>query len=262
MSANVVALHYAQRDGRRGEHFLGLDDESLAPHPTSYFCWLVRTEDRVVLVDAGIGPEVGRQLAGLRHYEHPLDLLQRAGVAPAEVDTLVLTHLHYDHTGVVAELPRAQVLVQRREWEYWHGPWQRVRHERWLRSATDLAALDQLDRDGRLELLDGGTEVTPGVGVHLVGGHTPGMQVVSVVTETDTDAGSVVLASDASHFYENLEAERPAPLLSSMPDVYAAWDRVGELAGARGTVVPGHDPEVLQRHPERLDADPALVVVA
>ena len=101
--------------------------------------------------------------------------------------------------------------------------------ERWL---LDEVALDRLRAEpDRLLLLDGDAEVVPGLSVHLVGGHTAGMQVVRV----ETGHGTVVLASDAAHFYENLDDDRPAPLPHSMTGVYAAFDRIRELArGHRG----------------------------
>ncbi|WP_233157237.1 MULTISPECIES: hypothetical protein [Amycolatopsis] len=55
-----------------------------------------------------------------------------------------------------------------------------------------------------------------------------------------------MVASDAGHFHENLDDDRPAPLLHSMPGVYGAFDRIRELGGV---VLPGHDPEVLARYP-------------
>jgi hypothetical protein len=69
------------------------------------------------------------------------------------------------------------------------------------------------------------------------------------VVRVRTAAGHAVLASDASHFYENLAADRPAPILHCMTDVYGAFDRVATLADGADLIVPGHDPAVLERHP-------------
>jgi len=81
--------------------------------------------------------------------------------------------------------------------------------------------------------------------VHRTGGHAAGLQVVRV----QTAGGVVVLASDAAHLYENLEADRPTWIVHSLPDMYDAFDRVRELAGDGGVIVPGHDPEVVRRFP-------------
>ncbi len=243
----VLAVRYASRTGLRGQHFLGHDESSHEPHPTAYFVWVAVSADEVVLVDAGIAADRAAGIPGMTGLGSPVALLARVGIAPADVGWTVLTHLHYDHTGTVAELPATRYVVQQSEWDYWHGPWaRRITRERWLCSDDDLAHLGGARGAGRLQLVDGDAEVLPGLSVHLVGGHTAGMQVVRLRTA----AGSVVLASDASHFYENLETDRPAPILHCTTGVHGAFDRVRELADGPELIVPGHDPAVLDRYPE------------
>ena len=70
------------------------------------------------------------------------------------------------------------------------------------------------------------------------------MQVVRIRTA----GGFVVLASDASHFYENIETDSPFAILHDLPGMYGAFDRINELADGPHLVVPGHDPEVAERH--------------
>jgi glyoxylase-like metal-dependent hydrolase (beta-lactamase superfamily II) len=242
---SVFAVPYGLRVGLRGQHFLGHDDHSGEPHPTAYYVWLALSDREVVLVDAGIGRARAAGMAGLHYYGSPVDLLASMGLAPADVGWVVLTHLHYDHTGTVAELPSATYVVQQAEWEYWTGPAaQRITRERWLCSPADLEHLAAAATDGRRREVSGDVELLPGLSLHLVGGHTAGMQVVRLRTA----AGHAVLASDASHFYENRADDRPAPILHSMPAVYAAFDRIAELADGEDLIVPGHDPAVLQRY--------------
>ena len=92
---------------------------------------------------------------------------------------------------------------------------------------------------------DGDAELFPGVSVHLIGGHTKGLQVVRVATRR----GWLVLASDASHFYANMEQERPFPIVYSVADMVQGYGRLRELAESPAHVIPGHDPEVLRRYP-------------
>jgi glyoxylase-like metal-dependent hydrolase (beta-lactamase superfamily II) len=246
----VLAVAYGMRVGVRGQHFLGHDDRSTEAHPTAYYVWLAISDSDVVLVDAGIGPSRAAAVPGLQYFGSPVELLGRLGVRPEDIGWAVLTHLHYDHTGTVADLPAATYVVQRSEWEYWTGPSaRRITRERWLCAQEDLDHLAAVAELGRRRDVDGDEELLPGLSVHLVGGHTAGMQLVRVATA----AGHVVLASDASHFYENLTSDRPAPVLHDMPGVYGAFDRITELAGAAGLIVPGHDPGVLERYP----AEPA-----
>jgi len=98
---------------------------------------------------------------------------------------------------------------------------------------------------GRVRFHDGESEIAPGVSVHLVGGHTMGLQVVRVATRR----GNVVIASDASHFYANMEQERPFPIVWSIPDMIAGYAACRSLAQSPGHIIPGHDPLVLERYP-------------
>jgi hypothetical protein len=64
-----------------------------------------------------------------------------------------------------------------------------------------------------------------------------------------TARGWVVLASDASHYYRNMDEERPFPIVADVGAMVEGWRRVRQLADSPEHVVPGHDPEVLARYP-------------
>src|SRR5262249_27347236 len=98
---------------------------------------------------------------------------------------------------------------------------------------------------GRVIFQDGDAEIAPGVTVHKIGGHSRGLQSVRVATAN----GPVVLASDASHFYENFERGSVPPIRVALAAGLAAYRRRGAPAGPPRRVVPGHDPLVLQRYP-------------
>src|SRR5205814_1770532 len=89
----------------------------------------------------------------------------------------------------------------------------------------------------RVLWVDGDHELAPGVSVHLVGGHTAGMQVVRVQTAN----GVIVLASDATHFYENLERDQPYSIVDSVPGALDAFDRLRALAGPDGSMRTTYD---------------------
>jgi len=236
----VLAVRYATRDGVRGEHFHRFDARAMEPHPTAYWFWVLQAPGRTVLVDAGMSDERAAAMDGLRFEGTVLDLLPAIGVDPASVELVILTHLHYDHAGGVGMLPGARLVVQAAERDYWiGGDAARVRDEQWL---TEQSLLDGLG--DRLEIVTGDVDLAPGLQVALVGGHTRGMQVVRAATAD----GPVVLASDASHFYENVEGDRAGGIFDRYADVFHAFDRIHSLANG-GIVVPGHDPAVAERHP-------------
>jgi glyoxylase-like metal-dependent hydrolase (beta-lactamase superfamily II) len=223
----IHTIRYARRDGLRRDHFVD-DERPDEPHPTAYHVWLAVSPGHTVLIDTGMGPAADR-VPGLRRGPAVVDSLRALGVPPESVETIVLTHLHYDHVGGVRDFPRARYILQRSEVDEFA--------ESWLVDTADLGYL--LDSD-RLDLVDGDAEVAPGMTVHHVGGHTPGMQVVRVLT----NAGHVVVASDASHFLENIQRRSPSPPTHSLPDALRAFERITELADGPHLILPGHDPAV------------------
>jgi glyoxylase-like metal-dependent hydrolase (beta-lactamase superfamily II) len=167
-------------------------------------------------------------------------------VRAGDVRDVVLTHLHYDHAGRLDAFPRASFWVQDSEMAFWTGRYAARGEIRGIVEPPDIVELVRLNFEGRVRFVDGDEPMAPGISLHRVGGHAPGLQVVRV----DTPGGPVVLASDAAHFYANLAEDRPFAVVHSLPDMYGAFDRVRALAGGeRGRIVPGHDPLVLTRYP-------------
>src|SRR5439155_158637 len=78
--------------------------------------------------------------------------------------------------------------------------------------------LRELRAAGRLTLAGRTRQVAPGIELIEVGGHTPGQAIVTVATA----GGPVILASDAVHYYEELERDRPFSIVASLADMYAA----------------------------------------
>jgi glyoxylase-like metal-dependent hydrolase (beta-lactamase superfamily II) len=86
--------------------------------------------------------------------------------------------------------------------------------------------------------------VVPGITVHHVGGHTRGLQVVRVFTRV----GWIVLASDATHYLDNMLLCRPFPIVADVTQMVEGWATLRRLASAPSHIVPGHDPIVMQRY--------------
>ncbi len=241
----IYALQYASRTASvRGEHFYGHDADCGGHYPIDYFVWAVCRPDDVVLVDGGFTRETALDRGNRDYLADPVDLLALLGRSADEVSHLVLSHLHYDHTGHVDAFPNARIHVQQRELDFWGGPLASRGVHAHLHVASDVAAVVRLANEGRVTVHDGDALIDESISLHLVGGHTPGMQVMAIATV----AGPVVLASDASHFYENLEQDKPYAIVTDLPAMYTAFDRLRELAGVGGVIVPGHDPRIRDRH--------------
>lgn len=242
----VFALRFAHREASvRAEHFYRGHDCADEAMPIDYFVWAVVDRDRAVLVDTGFSRAVA-QARGRRDYlASPAELVERVGVPVDQVGDIVLTHLHYDHTGTIGDFPGALLHVQRRELEYWRSPMAARGENPHLIEASDHALLDKLAALGRVVVHDGDDELAPGINLRLVGGHTHGLQVVEVTAS----GGTVVLASDATHFYDNIRGDRPYSIVDHLPSMYGAFDRINQLAASPAHVVPGHDPLVLVNFP-------------
>ena len=108
-----------------------------------------------------------------------------------------------------------------------------------------VAGLIRLVYKDRIDFHKGDAEIAPGVSLHQVGGHTAGMQIVRV----HTARGWVVLASDASHYYEHFEKKRVFHLVYHLGQAIEGYDTLHKLAQSPRHIIPGHDPLVVQRYP-------------
>ncbi len=171
--------------------------------PLACRCLLVDEGDRLVLLEAGVGvffePKLRDRYGVVEERHVLLEQLDALGVAPADIDVIVLSHLHFDHAGGLLTpwhpdrepelvFPRASYVVGRRAWERAQDPHYRDRAS----FVPPLNAL--LAASGRLEVVDGDHSETLGEGwrFHRSDGHTPGL----LLTEIDMPDGPVVFAAD------------------------------------------------------------------
>ena len=92
---------------------------------------------------------------------------------------------------------------------------------------------------------NGGAELAPGITLHPVGGHSVGLQFVRVHTRR----GWVVVASDTTHFYENMMTGRPFTTAFHIGLMLEAYDALRAQAPTPQHIVPGHDPLVMKFYP-------------
>jgi len=249
----VYALKYAHHARRASENFIGGDPHD-GPMPLDYYVWLIRGDGREIVVDTGFSAAMAAK-RGRDHLRCPAAGLRLLGVDAARVADVVITHLHYDHVGNFELFPRAAFHLQEREMRYATGRYMCSECFRGAFEAEDVAGMVRRVYDGRVRFHDGDAQLAAGISLHLVGGHTMGLQVVRVATRS----GPLVLASDASHFYANFEEVRPFPIVWSVAEMIDGYERMRALAGASQRIIPGHDPLVLQRFPA---ASPPLEGIA
>lgn len=236
----VYAIKYAHHARRKAENFIGGDPHD-GPMPLDYFVWLIRGEGREIVVDTGFSAA----MAAKRQRDHircPTEGLRLLGCEASTVKDVVITHLHYDHVGNFDLFPAATLHLQDLEMNYATGRHMAQPVFNGAYEVEDVVGMVRRAYAGRVRFHDGDAEIAPGVSVHLIGGHTMGLQVVRVATRR----GWVVLASDASHFYANMEQVRPFPIVYSVADMVAGYDRLLALAESPVHIIPGHDPLVLE----------------
>ena len=211
-----------------------------AVFPILVFC--LETEQRRILIDTG-APNPALLS----------NVLRQAGILPGEIDTIILTHLHFDHCANTALFPSARFVLQQQEWESARDP---------VESQRDLYVPELITEVGQrdLVLVEGDCEVADSIAVHLVPGHTPGQQAVSVSTVD----GTYVVAGDlfgtffnihpAVHQLIDLTGKRiPVPVLpgeefhppdirTDLPDCLTSANKLLTIAGSRERIIPSHEP--------------------
>jgi glyoxylase-like metal-dependent hydrolase (beta-lactamase superfamily II) len=239
----VYALRYAMREARRHEHFIGGDPHD-APMPMDYFVWAMVNEDRAIILDTGFTEPVARKRK--RDWMRcPVDSLALLGIDPAAVEDVVISHLHYDHVGTFGKFPKARFHLQEQEMHYACGRYMRYPRLRHSFEVEDVVGIVRMAYADRVVFHTGDADPFPGITLHAVGGHSMGLQCVRV----NTARGPVVLASDVTHFYENMDSGRPFTTAFHVGGMLEGYDRLRALAPSPRHIVPGHDPEVMRRYP-------------
>lgn len=240
----VYALKYAERNARRrGDSFL-FDDDHATPHPMDYYLWVIRNAGRAIVVDTGYDAAEGAR-RGRPILRDPVACLADFGIEAETVETVVITHLHYDHAGALDRFPNAIFHLQASEVRFATGPCMCHDAMRMPYTADHVCAMIRKVYSGRVAFHDGDAALGPGIEIVAIGGHSRGLQAVRVKTQV----GWMLLASDASHYYENYLAAKLFPIVADTEAMLEGFARLPRLVSAPQLVVPGHDPLVRRLYP-------------
>jgi glyoxylase-like metal-dependent hydrolase (beta-lactamase superfamily II) len=257
----IHAVHYAHHDRPASDNYIGGDAHDVL-QPLDYYVWTITGGGRTYIVDTGFDAAMAKKRQ--RTLVRPVASgLKAIGIAPETVEHIIVSHLHYDHTGNYDLFPRAKYHLQDTEMAYATGRCMCHAVLKMPFEEEDIIAMVRKLFAGRVAFHDGVDEIAPGITVHKIGGHSKGLQCVRVKTRR----GYVVIASDTAHLYNHFEQRRVFPTTYNLAEVLEGYDQLRKLATSSAHVVPGHDPQVLKRYPAaqpglegwvvRLDADPA-----
>ncbi len=209
--------------------------------------WLIRGGGHTILLDSGFHRQKWIDQFHVTDFLSPDEAVKQAGVNPAAVTDIIISHAHWDHMGGIDLFPNATVWIQKAEYEYYTGAaWQQGGRHGGI-DPDDLAELLRRNTAGKLRYVNGDdVEILPGIRAYTGARHTFASQYIRVAGNP-----AYVLASDNCYLYENLRSHRASATFdpSDEPANLAAQARMIELAGSADRVVPGHDPTQFQRFP-------------
>jgi glyoxylase-like metal-dependent hydrolase (beta-lactamase superfamily II) len=247
---HVVAVRYGTFLSDRRSAFLNhhIYGEPNGPIRLDYFFWLVRRGTDVLVIDTGFSRAVGVR-RGRTMLVDPIQVLRDLGAGPETAPPIVVTHAHYDHIGNLDAFDRSRILMTRREFEFWTGDVARKRQFSHVVERSELDELTRAHQAGRVALIEGTHCPMPGVELLTVGGHTEGQMMVRV----HTPSGTVLITSDAVHFYEELERDMPFIYMDSLSQSFRTYELIREMVAHEPNtlVLTGHDADTFSRVPTR-----------
>jgi glyoxylase-like metal-dependent hydrolase (beta-lactamase superfamily II) len=209
--------------------------------------WLIRGGGHAILFDSGFHRDKFLKEFPVRDYLRPDEAVKTAGIQPAEVTDIVISHAHWDHMGGLDLFPKAQVWIQKDEYRYYTmEAWQPGGDHGGI-DPEDAKELVQLNTEGRIHLVDGDdVEIFPGIRAYTGSRHTYASQYLRVDGNPP-----YVLASDNVYLYLNLTAHLASDTFSDADHTanIAQQARMIQLAGSLDRIVPGHDNLQFQKFP-------------
>lgn len=202
-------------------------DHRVSPPRISVNCFLLRGPAGTVLIDCGSADKFGPTAGKL------FDNLEAAGVDPGDVDHVLLTHCHPDHSSGLTDpatgrrlFPNATVIANRKEIEHWFSDEEmaaaderkRLRYFGWTREQVEPY------REKHLRLADDGEEVLPGITLVECAGHTPGHSTWLIRSQ----GKQLIVWGDLAHVPE---------IQVARPDVSMSFDHDPDLAAKNRTAL-------------------------
>ncbi|MFH1651045.1 MAG: N-acyl homoserine lactonase family protein [Chloroflexota bacterium] len=202
------------------------------------YAWLIDCGKEKILVDAGVSTEYTRNVRKM--WAYPLQTLDeglgKLGVAFGDIDIVLFTQLHHDHTAYASRIPRARMVVQQKELDFARNP-----HPAFAEGYNW-----KFIEDVKFDIISGDAKINDDVSVFFTPGHTPGGQSVSVKT---SQGNTVIAGLCACRDNFSPPPNYPLPVITpgihtSTLDAYDSCIKIKEMADF---IIPIHDPEFLEK---------------
>ncbi len=241
----IYALRYAGPFTSSGAMLMWLSEWDKTVK-RSYYIWCLKGKAGPVVVDTGVSPKLAgeKSLAG---YVSPAEVLLRIGVKAEEVQHVIITHIHWDHSSGVSLFPKATFYVQEAEYRFWlKDPLMARRVFKQFGDETSNAYLSSLEGTKRLVLLKGDQKILPGIECLLAPGHSLALQAVAV----NTAKGTAILGSDCAHTFRNFREDWPSSIILDLPGWMRSYEKLRNKAASIDLMFPGHDNLMSENYPE------------
>ena len=221
----------------------------------NYYIWCIMGCGETIIVDTGVAPPLAKKLK-LTGYINPVEILSRIDVKANEVQRVILSHLHFDHSNGSCLFPNAIFYIQEEEYRFWLKD--RMASRPPFKSYLDEVSktyLRSLDGTDRLSLLKGDQPVIPGVECLLAAGHSIANQAVAV----NTNKGTAILGSDCAHFFRNYQEDWPSIFIIDLVEWMKTYDKLRAKVSSIDLLFPGHDPIMTDAYPKIAEGITRLV---
>lgn len=229
---------------------------------------VVRGHGKNILIDCGIdfSSPTKRGMAagfGVEVCKSPGEVLSRVGLEPEDIDVIIPTHAHWDHMGALRQFPNATVHLQRAERDGWRELFDASDAYAALLTAMDrddIDVLDELEAEGRLELLDGEVrDLLPGLHIWTdLNGHSHASQLVLLESGPEDDLDSYIVIGDVAYSADNLTGVPEFPhfipntkwAIGGAYSTMRSYERILDYVGDElHRVLIEHDLRTWERHP-------------
>ncbi len=186
----------------------------------NYYIWCIKGNGENIIVDTGITPKLANQLK-LTGYVNPAEVLSRININANEVNKVIVSHLHFDHSNGVSLFLNATFYIQQEEYRFWtRDPIATRPPFAFYLDNDSNGYLKSIEKTRRIQFVEGDHEILPGIECLLAPGHSIANQAVAV----NTEKGTAIIGSDCGHFFRNYQEDWPSIFIIDLVKWMKSYD--------------------------------------